>query len=145
MGTMPPGETVAAFIAALTSGDLDTAASLCTEDLVFENVPLDPRIAQGRDTILTRLGQLVSMCERVEWEVSFQIESGESVVNERVDRFWFDEGVFAEVPVLARWTVQDGRISLWRDYYDFSMFDRCIDGGYYAYMARRAEAAHRSN
>jgi limonene-1,2-epoxide hydrolase len=145
MGTMTPSETVTAFIVALTGGDLDTAASLSTEDLVFENVPLDPRIAEGRDSILAGLGRLVSMCERVEWEVTFQIESGESVVNERVDRFWFDDGAFAEVPVLARWTVRDGRISLWRDYYDFSMWDRCIDGGYYAYMARRAEAANRSS
>jgi limonene-1,2-epoxide hydrolase len=49
--------------------------------------------------------------------------------------------VFEKVPVLARWEVVDGRITLWRDYYDLSMWDRAFDGGYFAYMARRMAAA----
>jgi limonene-1,2-epoxide hydrolase len=140
---MTPSETVTAFIAALTSGDVEAAAALCHEDLVFENVPLDPPRQQGRDAILEGLGRLVAMCSRVEWEVPFQIESGTSVANERIDRFWFDDGVAAELPVMARWEVVDGRIRLWRDYYDLPMWDRKFDddGGYYAYMARRAAAA----
>jgi limonene-1,2-epoxide hydrolase len=138
---MTPSETVSAFIDALTRGDSEAAAALCHEDLVFENVPLDPARQQGRDTILAGLVRLVGMCERVEWEVPFQMEAGTAVVNERVDRFWFDDGVAAEVPVMARWEVVDGRIKLWRDYYDLSMWDRGFDGGYFAYMARRSEAA----
>jgi limonene-1,2-epoxide hydrolase len=134
---MTPSATVTAFITALTSGDTDAAAALCHDDLTFENVPLDPRSQQGRDVILAGLGRLVAGCTKVEWEVIHQIESGSTVANERVDRFWFDDGHFAEVPVMARWEVTDGRISLWRDYYDMPMWDRHFDGGYYAYMARR--------
>ena len=138
---MTPGETVTAFIGALTSGDIDTAASLCDPDLVFENVPLDPPRQQGRDAILEGLGALIGMCRRVEWEVPHQFESGTSVANERIDRFWFDDGIAAEVPVMARWEVVDGRITLWRDYYDLSMWDRAFEGGYFAYMARRTAGA----
>jgi len=136
---MTPGETVTTFLEALTRGEIERASAWCHEDLVFENVPLVPARQQGRDAILAGLGRLMAMCERVEWEVPFQIESGTSVVNERIDRFWFRDGVSAEVPVLARWEVTDGRIALWRDYYDFSMWDRGFEGGYYAYMSRRAE------
>jgi limonene-1,2-epoxide hydrolase len=134
---MSPGETVSRFIAALTSGNLEEASSLCHEDLVFENVPLVPSRQQGRDQILAGLAQIMALCDRVEWEVPFQIEAGQSVVNERVDRFWFNDGVTAEVPVLARWEVVDGLITLWRDYYDLVMWDRAFDGGYFAYIARR--------
>ncbi|HKA03616.1 MAG TPA: limonene-1,2-epoxide hydrolase family protein [Acidimicrobiales bacterium] len=139
-GTMTPGETVTAFIQALTSGDVETARSLCHEDLVFENVPLEPRRQQGRDAILAGLGNLVALCTRVEWEVPHQMESGASVANERIDRFWFDDGIAAEVPVMARWDVIDGRIALWRDYYDLSMWDRAFPQGYFAYMAKRTAA-----
>jgi limonene-1,2-epoxide hydrolase len=136
---MTSGETVTAFIQALTSGDMEAAAALCHEDLVFENVPLQPPRQQGRDTILAGLSRLISMCSRVEWEVPHQVESGTSVANERVDRFWFDDGITAALPVMARWEVVDGRIVLWRDYYDLSMWDQFFEGGYFAYMARRAE------
>jgi limonene-1,2-epoxide hydrolase len=138
---MSPGETVTRFIAALTSGNLEEAASLCHEDLAFENVPLVPSRQEGREQILSGLAQIMALCDRVEWEVPFQIETGQSVVNERVDRFWFNDGVNAEVPVLARWEVVDGLITLWRDYYDLSMWDRAFDGGYFAYMARRMAAS----
>jgi limonene-1,2-epoxide hydrolase len=138
---MSPGETVTRFIAALTSGNLEEATSLCHEDLAFENVPLVPSRQEGRDQILSGLAQLMALCDRVVWEVPFQIEAEQSVVNERVDRFWFNDGVNAEVPVLARWEVVDGLITLWRDYYDLSMWDRAFDGGYFAYMARRMAAS----
>jgi limonene-1,2-epoxide hydrolase len=136
---MTPGETVTAFIAALTSGDAATAAGYCHEDLVFENVPLEPGRQQGRDSIIAGLSRLVASCTRVEWEVPFQIESGTSVANERVDRFWFADGVEAEVPVMARWEVVDGLITLWRDYYDYAMWDKCFEGGYRAHAARLAQ------
>ena len=135
---MEPSETVTAFIEALTGGDLETAASLCHEDLVFENIPLDPVSQQGRDRILEGLGRLIAMCSNVEWEILFQKQSGSSVANERIDRFRFDDGLEAEVPVMARWEVLDGRITLWRDYYDLSMWDRHFVGGYHAYMHRRS-------
>ena len=138
---MTPNETVTAFIRDLTAGHLEAARERCHPDLVFENPPLDPPRQEGRDQILAGLGALVGMCERVEWEVPFQIALGNSVVNERIDRFWFDDGVHAEVPVLARWEIVDGRIALWRDYYDLATWDRNFEGGYFAYMASRTGTA----
>lgn len=134
---MTPSETVTAFIAGMCRNDFDAAFALAHEDMEFENVPLDPRVNRGRDSIRAGLEVLFALCTRVEWEVPLQIESGTTVVNERVDRFWFDDGLFAELPVLARWEVVDGRIRLWRDYYDIGMWDSFFDGGYRTYMAKR--------
>jgi limonene-1,2-epoxide hydrolase len=134
---MTPSETVTGFIDAMCRNDFDAAFALADDDMEFENVPLDPRVNRGRDSIRVGLEMLFALCSRVEWEVSMQIESATTVLNERVDRFWFDDGVFAEVPVLARWEVVDGRIRLWRDYYDLAMWDAHFDGGYRAYMAKR--------
>jgi limonene-1,2-epoxide hydrolase len=135
---MTPSETVTTFIDAMCRKDFDAAFALAHDDMEFENVPLDPPVNRGRDAIRAGLEVLFAMCSDVRWDVAMQIESGTTVVNERVDRFWFDDGVYAELPVLARWEVVDGRIRLWRDYYDFEMWDKQFDGGYRAYMGQRS-------
>jgi hypothetical protein len=90
---LTPGEAVATFLTELTSGRTEAASQLCHEDLVFENAPLDPSRQEGGDQILSGSAYLIGMCERVEWEV---------LRGERVGRpFWFDDGVYADVPVLA--------------------------------------------
>lgn len=125
---MTPGATVTAFIHALTNGDAEGAAKLCTEDLEFENVPLDPPVQRGRDRILAGLTHLVRHCSLVQWDIPRQIEQGDVVVNERVDRFVFRDGTDLSVPVVGIFTLRDGLICHWRDYYDYSMWQKNLNG-----------------
>ena len=54
--------------------------------------------------------------------VSRQVESGNVVVNERVDRFQIGSG-WLELPVAGFFEVTaDGLISLWRDYFDMASY-----------------------
>lgn len=110
--------TVEAFLFALRDQEFDTADALLADDLVYENVGL-PTI-RGR---VRTMKMFRSMEGRARFDVKFQrtAEDGVVVLNERTDalilgplrlQFWVC-GVFE---------VHDGRITLWRDYFDFFDF-----------------------
>jgi len=107
--------TVESFLAALADADLDTAAAVLAEDVVYQNVGL-PTIHGRRATI----GVFRRMTGRAGFDVKTHriAADGAAVLTERTDvltlgplrlQFWVC-GVFE---------VHHGRITLWRDYFDF--------------------------
>lgn len=104
------------FLRALADGELDSAAALLDDDLLYQNVGL-PSIRGGRRTIaLFRRALGVGR-----FDVVVHRATGDgtgTVLNERTD-------LLAVGPfVLTFWVcgvfeVRDGRITLWRDYFDF--------------------------
>jgi limonene-1,2-epoxide hydrolase len=50
-----------------------------------------------------------------------------AVMNERTDRFEMG-GRWIELPVAGLFTVQDGKITLWRDYFDDATFRQQLAG-----------------
>jgi limonene-1,2-epoxide hydrolase len=122
------GEIVKAYIKAINSRDMNNAVPYLHPDVVFDNVPQkgDARLTHGPEAIRKRLQHLLDFCEKSEWEIVRQIEQGDTVFNERVDRFWFKPGTFPksdllEWPVATRWELEDGKIILWRDYYELEL------------------------
>jgi limonene-1,2-epoxide hydrolase len=61
------------------------------------------------------------MCTGIDWEILHQTSSGtlESgiVLNERNDRIEI-HGRWTALPVAGVFKIRDGKISLWRDYFD---------------------------
>lgn len=107
---------VEAFLAALRDDDLDAAAEALAEDVVYQNVGL-PTI-YGRNATVKVFRR---MSGRVEFDVKIHRIAGDgsAVLTERTDaltlgplrlQFWVC-GVFE---------VHHGRITLWRDYFDFA-------------------------
>ena len=107
--------TVETFLDALRDEDLDTAAAALAEDVVYQNVGL-PTI-YGRSATIGVFGR---MAGRAAFDVKIHriAADGSSVLTERTDaltlvplrlQFWVC-GVFE---------VHHGRITLWRDYFDF--------------------------
>jgi limonene-1,2-epoxide hydrolase len=111
------------FLNSLAAEDFDTIDTLLADDLVWQNVGL-PAIRGG-----ARVRKMLRGAEgRVGFEVKFHrnVADGGTVLNERTDamifgplrlQFWIC-GVF-EVN-------DDGRITLWRDYFDFYDFGKAI-------------------
>ncbi len=117
-----PGDIVSAFIAAIEAKDLDTALALVADDVSYENVPMTP--IAGKAALRAALDRFLGSAAQVEWIVSRQVESGNVVVNERVDRFQIGDG-WLEMPVAGFFEVTpDGLISLWRDYFDLATYTR---------------------
>jgi limonene-1,2-epoxide hydrolase len=114
-GPATPTQVVSEFLRAMQEGDADTVISLVAEDIVYSNVSLPTirgkdRFSQGLRSYYRHLGFQV-VVHRI-------AESGSSVLTERTDaltlgrfrmQFWVC-GVFE---------VRDGKIELWRDYFDW--------------------------
>jgi limonene-1,2-epoxide hydrolase len=115
----PAGKIINEFIAAIERRDVETAVSLMTDDVVYDNVPMG--VVNGRDQVQTFLGPFVEGSKEVEFVVYRQAESGGLVMNERLDRFLIGDK-WLEIPVAGVFEVVEGKIALWRDYFDLATF-----------------------
>ncbi|MBV6509437.1 MAG: Epoxide hydrolase EphG [Acidimicrobiales bacterium] len=101
--------------------DLDGACELVTDDIEYDNVPLGKNY--GPDGVKGLLGPMVDNLDEVDWVIHRQIADGSTVINERTDRFRMG-GTWMELPVVGIFEVDgNGRISLWRDYFDMATFN----------------------
>ena len=90
-------------------------------DVVYDNVPIGA--VAGPDSIRIALSRLLGAAERIEWVTHYQVVAGDVVMNERLDRFQLG-GRWVEVPVAGLFVLRDGRIALWRDYFDLATYRR---------------------
>ena len=123
---MTAEDTVDAFLAAIEKKDVDAALELLDEEAVYDNVPIG--VVVGRTAIRQTLEPFLSGASAVEWRVLRQVATGELVFNERIDRFEM-EGRWVEIHVAGVWEVDDGLITLWRDYFDLAMFTKQLQAG----------------
>jgi limonene-1,2-epoxide hydrolase len=111
-----PQEVVEAFLAALADGDVETAKALVDDDIEYVNVGL-PAI-RGR----AQVEKVADIFDKP--DVGFEVylhaisADGPTVLTERTDvllvkrmrvQFW----------VTGRFDVHDGKITLWRDAFDY--------------------------
>lgn len=119
---MTPDETVTALVTACEARDLDAVCALVTDDIEYDNVPIGA--VHGPDGVRSVLsGGVTAAAEQVEWVVLNQVASGDVVMNERIDRFLVD-GRWIEIPIAAVFRLRDGRVCLWRDYFDLETYRR---------------------
>lgn len=117
-----PGEVVTALVQACERRDLEVVCALVTDDIEYDNVPIGK--VHGPDGVRSVLsGGVTAAATEVEWVVHRQVESGDTVMNERTDRFLVD-GRWVEIPIAAVFVVRDGRVALWRDYFDLESYRR---------------------
>lgn len=118
--------TVEKFLTALRDKDLDTADSLLADDLVYQNVGF-PTIRGRRRAIKLFEGmQRPSMGFDV--KIHRTAADGDTVLNERTDVLRFGP-VRLIFWVCGVFEVRDGRITLWRDYFDNVDFLKAIARG----------------
>ena len=123
-------DTIAAvvekFLYALRDKDLETAGALLDDNLVYENVGL-PTIRGRRRTMKLFAGmQKPSMG----FDVKFHrvAADGNTVLTERTDALIFGR-VRLNFWVCGVFEVREGRITLWRDYFDlFDMTKALVRG-----------------
>jgi limonene-1,2-epoxide hydrolase len=117
-----PADVVASFIAAIERHDVDAALALVTDDVSYENVPIDPIV--GKEAVGAALRGFLATATEVDWKVLRTVTDDRVVVNERVDRFRIGDG-WLELPVAGFFELTvDGLISRWRDYFDMATYTR---------------------
>ena len=119
------GQTVLLFIARICERDASAAFELLAEDVVFENPAMDPPADRviGHAGVRQMYEPLARNCVAMAWPILRIVEQGDLVMAERIDKFWFQPGLFPkgdllEAKVCSVWEVEQGKIKLWRDYYD---------------------------
>jgi limonene-1,2-epoxide hydrolase len=114
--TTDPQAVAEAFMAALAASDLEGAMALLADDVEYTNVGL-PSI-RGREKVARALSGLNR--PKVGFEVYLHSISadGPVVLTERTDVLIFGS-LRAQFWVWGRFDVHDGRITLWRDSFDF--------------------------
>ncbi|WP_344652918.1 limonene-1,2-epoxide hydrolase family protein [Cryptosporangium japonicum] len=110
---------VAEFLAALERLDVEAALALVADDVVYQNVPLRP--ARGRAAVGRTLRQMLRFCSGFEARTHHLAADGAVVLTERTDVL--RRGSWeAEFWVCGTFEVHGGRITLWRDYFDWTTF-----------------------
>jgi limonene-1,2-epoxide hydrolase len=112
-----PVDIVTDFLGALERMDTDAALALLADDVVYQNVSLPE--ARGRDAVakqLAMLGRYATGFRAINHRI---VGDGQTVLTERTDiievrrfraAFW----------VCGRFEVVDGKITEWRDYFDWA-------------------------
>lgn len=121
---MTPADTVTAFVNAIERKDIAGAVALTSADISYENMPISPVV--GQEGLTQVLDMFLGAANEIEWLVLSQFEVGDTVINERLDRFQIGDG-WLELPVAGFFRVDaDGKIALWRDYFDMGSYQRQI-------------------
>ena len=124
---MSPFDTVTAFIGHWNSGDIEAMYALCSEDVVWHNIPMDP--VKGKVAFCDAVEGFMVNIASCEWQVHAIAANGSTVLTERTDGFTFKNGRHAAIRVMGTFELgADGLIAAWRDYFDMLEFQREFAG-----------------
>jgi limonene-1,2-epoxide hydrolase len=119
---MPDPETlVLEFCAAWSRRNIDELLGYFADDAVYHNMPLAP--VSGKDGIREILNLFIPPAGVIEFEIRNVASRGPIVFTERVDRFTV-AGRTVTLPVAGVFEIQDGKIAVWRDYFDLATWQR---------------------
>jgi limonene-1,2-epoxide hydrolase len=116
-------DVVTEFCKLWSNPDPDVIMTHFTDDAVYHNIPMAP--ASGLQAIRELLETVILQgIDGIDLEVHRQLSqgSGESgvVMNERTDVMRRTGGGTIELPVMGVFEVRDGKIAVWRDYFDLA-------------------------
>jgi limonene-1,2-epoxide hydrolase len=109
---MSAADTVHAFLNAVTASDYDAAMTLIAEDCQYENMPMGKAVGPAGV-----LEPFFSPTLENEFIILRELMNGNTVFTERLDRHRLATG-WVELPVAGVWEVENGLITVWREYFD---------------------------
>jgi limonene-1,2-epoxide hydrolase len=116
-GSEPAIRVVESFFRALEAKDLDGAAALLADDVVYQNVPLPAD--HGKPAVLRTLQRFQRVFTDFEVQMKNIAARGGTVLTERVD-ILSGPVLYLDIWVCGTFEVKDGKITLWRDYFDLA-------------------------
>jgi limonene-1,2-epoxide hydrolase len=98
--------------------DFAAVAAHCAEDCVYEDVPFEAATVRGPEAVRAKLEMGLGTLERLPTTIHELLESGDTIMIERTEVWHHPTGERATLPVAAVFKFRDGKITLWRDYWD---------------------------
>ena len=111
--------TIRQFVEAWSRLDPSELASYFAEDGVYHNMPA--AAVEGRAAVEKFIQGFTAAWTETTWDLIHIASSGNLVYTERLDRTKAGEkGV--DLPCLGIFEMEDGKIKIWRDYFDMMTF-----------------------
>jgi limonene-1,2-epoxide hydrolase len=112
-----PMEVVEAFLEAAVLMDFDKALGFLAEDVEYTNIPM--LTVRGHAGVREVVEPFFEPIHENEFLILRKAATGPVVFFERLDRHRLDDG-WRELPVNSVFEVHDGKITVWRDYFDLA-------------------------
>lgn len=122
--TTPNEQVVIDFWKAFDRLDLDAALDLLTDDCVHDDKPI--RVNTGKAEIRAFFAPQIEGLTSCRAELKATLAVGDMVMNERIDYLELSDGKKVVLPVMGAYEFRDGKIAVWRDYYDINSFNRQV-------------------
>jgi limonene-1,2-epoxide hydrolase len=118
-----PIDVARAFFEHWSNNRVDAALQMLADDVLYDNVPF-PDVVGREEVGKFHRGFGIGTAFSLDWQVTHIAAAGNVVLNERVDIFQHANGRRITLPVMGTITVENGMITVWRDYFDPADFDR---------------------
>lgn len=118
---MSAEQTVGALWQALSARDWDAVMGHLSDDCIYLDVPVGPTAAaRGPVDIVKRLKIGLEPLAAYENFPGLMVSNGSDVMYEHHEQWHWSTGESAVLPFVTVHRVTDGKISLWKDYWDMS-------------------------
>lgn len=109
------------FIDAWPRLDVEEIVGYFAEDGVYHNMMLDP--VTGREALKGFIGAFAANWADTKWEILNLVSRDDLVIAERVDRMTVG-GRKVALPCCGVFEIENGKIKVWRDYFDLATFTK---------------------
>jgi limonene-1,2-epoxide hydrolase len=116
-------EIVRDFLTAWSRLDVDELVGYFAENGTYHNMMAKP--VTGHDALRRFIGGFIRGWSATTWEIVNIIGRGDLVVAERVDRTQLGDKQ-VELPCCGVFEMSDGKIRIWRDYFDLATYTRAV-------------------
>ena len=112
-------QVISDFIAAWSRMDAEELVGYFCEDGTYHNMPTAP--VSGHAALRGFISAFLKDWSSTEWDVLNLISRGDVVIAERLDRTVVG-GKPVNLPCCGVFEMQDGKIKVWRDYFDMGTY-----------------------
>lgn len=114
------------FLAAWSRLDTEELVSYFAPDGTYHNMPIAP--VSGHEALRTFITGFAAGWAETEWEVLNLVCAGDVVIAERIDRTLTKDGKRIDLPCCGVFELEDGKIKVWRDYFDMAAYTKALAG-----------------
>ncbi|WP_280343214.1 nuclear transport factor 2 family protein [Nocardia neocaledoniensis] len=133
---MSPTEIVQGMWQAVSDRDWEKARTYYADDCVFYDIPTGPTIAAiGPDDIIKKLSISVDPLAAYANHPGLLLTNGTDVLFEHSETWTWASGEIAVLHFVSVHKVHDGKITLWKDYWDMSELTNNAPAGWYESFA----------
>jgi ketosteroid isomerase-like protein len=133
-------ELIRRFWRDLYAREFERVGSYFAEDGHYEDVPAPDPGATGPRNVVKRLRIGLEPIESQAHHLHRMVAEGDTVVTEHTEEWHFGTGEVVSLPFVSIHVLRDGKISLWRDYWDLQTLLGSAPQWWLEHLAKHSEA-----